>query len=84
MATQVFITPRGPMLFSRINAGALEHGDFVASEEGDRFYLVSTPRRLRTGGVVLTFESWTRTPVRLRLNTPVWRAIGARAGGIIC
>lgn len=81
MATQVFVTPRGPMLFSRVNAGALEHGDFVASEQGDRFYLVSTPRRRRTGGVILFFE---RTPVLLGVNIPVWRAIGARASGIIC
>lgn len=83
--SQVMNTPNGPLLCSRINAGSAERGDLLVSEQ-ERFTIriIDTRRDYRTGQVTLhlagTVANW---HVRIGINEPVWRAVGARAAGLI-
>ncbi len=82
---QVLNTPAGPLLCSRINAGALEHGDLVISDDEQRtLWITGSHRDYTNGHAVLhiagTYANWR---IRLGINTPVWRAVGARAAGPI-
>lgn len=87
MATIVFDTPNGPVLCSRVNAGSLERGDVALREDGEASYRITNLRKDLDAGhaVISSTRTDTGNPdtVRLRLNTPVWRAVGARAGGIL-
>jgi len=83
---QVINTVHGPLLCSRINAGATERGDLVVSDDGlNRLWmLIDVHRDYHTDHVILHVAgekaSWR---VRLGVNTPIWRAVGARAAGPI-
>lgn len=84
--SQVMNTPNGPLLCSRINANSATRGDMLVSDDAQRVARVQDvcPDYIDNGLVVLHLAApacpWR---VRLGVNTPVWRAVGARAAGLI-
>jgi len=82
---QVINTPAGPLLCSRINAGAIERGDMAVSEDHQRtFRIIDVHRDYHSGHVILHVAGkHTTWRARIGVNTPVWRAVGARAAGPI-
>lgn len=81
---QVLNTVHGPFLCSRINAGALEHGDLIATEQGTFLFRITAVHRNYRAGVVAVHVGAARTkPFMFGINEPLWRAVGARAAGPI-
>lgn len=84
---QLMDTPAGPLLCSRINAGSAIRGDVLVAEHGYQILRIADVyQQLDTGHVLLhvvtagTGFGWR---IRIGRNEPVWRAVGARAGGTI-
>ena len=83
---QLMDTPNGPLLCSRINAGTAIRGDVIVTEHDHQVLRIAdvVTSANRPGFVLLhvngTISPWT---IQVGRNTPVWRAVGARAGGTI-
>lgn len=84
---QLMDTPAGPLLCSRINAGSAIRGDVLVSEQGDRlFRIADVQEEFDTSHVfvhLIVAGTGGRWRIRLGRNEPVWRAVGARAGGTL-
>jgi hypothetical protein len=80
---QLLNTVHGPFLCSRINAGALEHGDLIADEHGTHMFRITGVHRNYRPDVVAVHVGARTKPFMIGINEPVWRAIGARAAGPI-
>jgi hypothetical protein len=83
---QLMNTPAGPLLCSRINAGSTMRGDVLVSDDGQQVVRVADVSISKRPSHVLLHVAGKVTPwsIRLGRNAPVWRAVGARAGGTIC
>lgn len=86
MATTINVPGMGPTLFSPVLAHSLERGDLIHGAR-ETFRLLAPPQPMNTDGTKwLRIEAadadgeWTW--LRLWLNEPVLRAVGARAGGV--
>lgn len=80
---QVMNTPNGPLLCSRINANSTTRGDLLVSDDGQRVVRVIDMHRNYQTGLIVIHVDGTDSTWRFRsdANTPLWRAVGARAAG---
>lgn len=86
MAKVIDVPGMGPTLFSPVLAHSLEKGDLIAVEEPQVWRVTARPKPTKVRGflTLMAFRDSENREIELGFltNEPVWRAVGARAGGV--